>query len=262
MSTWTSGGTYWTLEVKGQGRCDLTKAQNNQIWRNFRLMDKLIWLLWSKDKVQGHSGLIWYLNCPSSIQFWPVVAWTQRKRTTDNISVARGKGHGDLIVLWMQPGETNTALDGGGGAQQQVRWFWFIVWELKAGGLITVWRSESWGWHWPYMHSSCSSPAPPTAPCPGTPGCWRCRSSRSDSPPAGSAWTRRSSAEDEAQSHRQCQIMKGKRASRLTPPPPPPPPGVPVLGVHRELLHWEPLVRGAHRVMSDPHSAQAPHLRL
>lgn len=47
------------------------------------------------------------------------------------------------------------------------------------------------------MHSSGSSQAPPTAPYPDRPGRWRCKSSRSDSPQAGSAATRRSSTEDE-----------------------------------------------------------------
>lgn len=51
-------------------------------------------------------------------------------------------------------------------------------------------------WHSPYTHSCGSSQAPPTAPYPGRPGRWRCRSSRSGSPPAGSAETRRSSAEE------------------------------------------------------------------
>lgn len=70
----------------------------------------------------------------------------------------------------------------------------FLKEEKKNTWLVLLcWRRR----HPPYTHSSGSSQAPPTAPYPDRPGRWRCRSSHSGSPPAGSAATRRSWAENE-----------------------------------------------------------------
>lgn len=118
--------------------------------------------------------------------------------------------------------------------------------------------------HPPYTHSCGSSRAPPTAPCPDRPGRWRCRSSRSGSPPAGSAATRRSWAEDE---HTQSLEPHLKIASHhcvcaLSPLLALWPLGPLLVGVHRERLSWEWLIRRAHGITRHRHSVHAPDLRL
>lgn len=97
------------------------------------------------------------------------------------------------------------------------------------------------------MHSSGSSQVPPTAPYPGRPGRWHCRSSHSDSPLAVSAATRRSSTEDEhtitgiskqnQKTQSACRVAPSER--RLCP-----------RMITLEETLWESLIRKPHRILA------------